>query len=218
MFVCCRKAGKSQLYEFHPAAFALPGDPWEEGDVPLPWSDHHDLGEKPSTSCEVKYLKLVPDTWSASSLQQESRSATLGEQVRRGWGRWRWGALQRFQALKRLERNRGRLQGVIVGNLRVGGVRVDNLGVYGESWRVPSSGGCAWRRQGTPYAQNSVTWVHSASGTSCRIQVQSYWIVCGPLRLVFDHWSVTFASRTEGAAGWMVKCLDIIGLLDMFTY
>ena len=166
-----------------------------------------------STSNEVKYLKLVPDTWSASSLQQESRSATLGEQVRWGWGRWRWGALQRFQALKRLEWSRMRLQGVIVGNLRVG-----NLGVRGESWRVPSSGGCAWRRQGTPYAQNSVTWVHSASGTSCIIQVQSHYIVCSPLRLVFDHLLVTFASRTEGAAGWMVKCLDIIGLLDIYTY
>ena len=167
---------------------------------------------KPSTSYEVKCLKLVPDTWSASSLQQESRSATLGEQVWRGWGRWRGGALQRLQALKRLERSGGRLQGVIVGNLRVGNLRVDNLGVPRESRRVPSSGGCAWRRQGTPYAQNSVTWVHWASRTSCRIQVQSYWIVCCPLRLVFDHLLVTFASRREGAAGWMVKCLDSINL------
>ena len=41
---------------------------------------------------------------------------------------------------------------------------------------------------------------------------------CSQLWLVFDHWSVTFASRREGAAGWMVKCLNMIGFLDIYTY
>ena len=41
---------------------------------------------------------------------------------------------------------------------------------------------------------------------------------CSQLWLVFDHLLVTFASRREGAAGWMVKCLNMIGFLDIYTY